>query len=88
MAIQKDYIHKTPNGDTTVKDAYWVVSKIAGEDKGGLLVSVNIKRDKESSEVIGLLSFTFSPDVSGSSYRIQAYEYMMSLDKFKDAKAV
>ncbi len=88
MAIEKDYIHRMPDGHSIeYKDAYWEVYSFTGSDKEEILCSLHIKTEKGGAAV-GVMNFSFKTDISGESYRAQAYNYLMSLEMFEGCEAI
>ena len=69
------------------KNSYWRISDNDGlvGGKTEFTVKVEIKESKESSGSIGLFVFSFIPDVYGTNYHEQAYEFLKLLPMFKNA---
>lgn len=72
---------------TTYKDAYWEIGKLPIDDKQPGMVTMFIRKSKDSNVVIDTWPFMMELDPSGANSRTQVYNYCMTLDKFKGAVA-
>ena len=91
LLLEMDVIYKNTNGliikdskkDITLSDVYIKVETIQG-DKNNILFNTSYICDKG----VYHKQFSFSPDMDNENYHKQAYEYLKTLDEFKDAEDV
>jgi hypothetical protein len=87
MALLKNYYDA--NLEVEVEGCYWKITKIEGNK---LLINflVGVYRTKEKADAnfppINEIVFQFTPDLSSSdNFLTQGYNYLKTLDEFKDA---
>jgi hypothetical protein len=82
MAISKNYNFR----DIIISNAYFRIDNLNG-NKNGINIILGIYSNKDSSKAIETKLYTFVPNVLDNSKNFikQGYEYLKTLDEFKDA---
>ena len=65
-------------------NAYWKVVNVNG-NKEEILVSVEIRESKGASGSIGLMAFSFEPEMSDENFISQAYNHLKTLEMFDES---
>ena len=88
MALQLDYFDELL--EVTVPNCYYKISRLVG-NKYGMELYLDVFRNKENadSNVRKLITkmYVFQPDVSesASNIYIQGYDYLKTLDEYKNS---
>jgi hypothetical protein len=87
MALQLDYYEA--NLEVDVPECYWKITKLDG-NKQLLNVYVGVFKNKDKADAnfppINEFLYQFTPDLSSSdNFLTQGYNYLKTLDEFKDA---
>jgi hypothetical protein len=81
--IYTEFMHCTKSQDESLTNGYIKIENLNG-DKDGINIRVGFKKDK-NSQAIFYRNFSFVPSENNFNYLQQGYEYLKTLDEFKDA---
>lgn len=82
-----DYAKSNIEKDVTYKNCYIKITSISG-DKEKLSINVNFYETADKEEIIDKKNYQFTPLIEDNSDNFikQGYEYLKTLDEFKDAE--